>query len=89
MLLRVRSPHRKHRQHRNMNPPLYVGAFALPAGIVAAWMAWPALTDNFKETTFGIKPQTHDAPAAAQATPGSTKYVYEKLEIGERPSLVN
>lgn len=52
-------------------------------------MAWPALTENFKENTLGLK---WSAPAPFAAKSGGNfrsggKYKYVKHEIGERPTL--
>ena len=57
-------------------------------------MAWPALTDDFKENTFGIKtpklenkvmmnkPGSDNAPNTLTG-----KYHYTKAAVGERPTL--
>lgn len=65
--------------------------WAGPGAVLAGWMIWPGLTDNFKQEAFGL---SSSAPAAvAAAAPAAStfraggKYKYVRAEIGERPTL--
>lgn len=67
--------------------------WAGPGAVLAGWLVWPGLTENFKEETFGIKTAV-PAPVAPAARGGATntfrsggKYKYVRNEIGERPTL--
>lgn len=67
--------------------------WAGPGALLVGWLAWPALTDNFKAETFGMKPSV-PAPAAPAARAaanntfrGGGKYKFVRNEIGERPTL--
>lgn len=60
-----------------------------PAVVLAGWMVWPGLTDNFKENTLGLK-SSAPVPVAAKGAGNfrsGGKYKYVKGEIGERPTL--
>ncbi|ETV80870.1 hypothetical protein H257_06326 [Aphanomyces astaci] len=61
--------------------------WAAPGAVVVGWLAWPALTPEYKEETFGVKAPSAAgvAPAAGTSNFRTTKYV--KNEIGERPSV--
>ncbi|TYZ64585.1 hypothetical protein PybrP1_001497 [[Pythium] brassicae (nom. inval.)] len=67
--------------------------WAGPGAILAGWLVWPGLTDNFKEEAFGLKPSVPApvAPAARAAANNSFrsggKYKFVRGEIGERPTL--
>lgn len=54
--------------------------------MLAGWMVWPGLSENFKQETLGLKA----APVASAQSGnfrGGGKYKYVKNEIGERPTL--
>jgi hypothetical protein len=56
--------------------------------LIVAWIGWPALTPEFKQETFGIKPTpAHGSIEETNNFRPSGKYKYVKNEIGERPSL--
>uniref|UniRef100_K3WAF0 Uncharacterized protein n=1 Tax=Globisporangium ultimum (strain ATCC 200006 / CBS 805.95 / DAOM BR144) TaxID=431595 RepID=K3WAF0_GLOUD len=65
--------------------------WAGPGAVLAGWMVWPGLTENFKQETLGLKPATPVAVAPAAKSGGNFraggKYKYVKSEIGERPTL--
>ena len=72
--------------------------YGVPAAIAVVWCAWPAMSDEYKESTFGIKPKDlsntvvpkPDAPGGGgvqRFVTGGGQYVFEKTEVGERPSL--
>lgn len=64
----------------------------MPAAVTAGWLAWPALTDNYKEEVLGLKPSAPAAVAAAAATDkpvfrAGGKYKYVRSEVGALPTL--
>ncbi|ETV97932.1 hypothetical protein H310_09247 [Aphanomyces invadans] len=61
--------------------------WAAPGAVIVGWLAWPALTPEYKEETFGVKPPVAPGVAPAVGASGFRKFKYVKNEIGERPSL--
>ncbi|KAF1329827.1 hypothetical protein FI667_g5697, partial [Globisporangium splendens] len=71
---------------------VYVAKEGITYGaVLAGWMIWPGLTENFKQETLGLKPAAPVAVAPAAKSGGNFrgdgKYKYVKNEIGERPTL--
>ena len=71
--------------------------YTIPAGIAVVWCAWPAMSDEYKEATFGVKPKDlsnmvvpkADAPGGTvqRFVTGGGQYAFEKTAVGERPNL--
>lgn len=67
--------------------------WAVPGALVAGWLAWPGLTDNYKQEVLGLKPASVPTPIAAAASGskpvfrGTGKYKYVRSEIGAMPTL--
>ncbi|RLN02994.1 hypothetical protein BBJ28_00010037 [Nothophytophthora sp. Chile5] len=73
---------------------LAAAPWTVPTALLAGWMVWPGLTENFKEETLGLKASVPTSkPVAAPAAPakelfrGPGKYTFVRSEIGEAPTL--